>query len=89
MRGREVLQKQGGIDAGGTGLCYPLFDARHCSVNVGAACSRPRRIRSMLRGSVLRSFKSSALSRLELIDLARLLLIGYRCLAVRSVLVLR
>nr|DAR47996.1 MAG TPA: hypothetical protein [Caudoviricetes sp.] len=41
------------------------------------------------RGSVLRSFKSSALSRLELIDLARLLLIGYRCLVKRSVLVLR
>ena len=41
------------------------------------------------RGSVLRSFDPSALSRLELIDLAPLLLIGYRCLAVRSVLVLR
>ena len=42
MRGRELLKKQGGIDAGGTGLCSPLFDARLCSVNVGAAlCSLP------------------------------------------------
>ena len=47
MRGREALQKQGGIDAGGTGLCSPLFDARHCSVNVGAAHARSRRIRSL------------------------------------------
>nr|DAR47997.1 MAG TPA: hypothetical protein [Caudoviricetes sp.] len=40
MRGRELLKKQGGIECGGTGLCLPLFDARHCSVNVGAAlCS--------------------------------------------------